>query len=328
MNLDSSLEDIIKNFDEKNNLESYIRELSGETEIMFKLKESQSSQTLNISNFMGFTNLQKMVDNFYPQRKYYEQILYLDLLSFKEIIDNKKVQWLYSTNKDQRGVTSAKQIKNIIGMQLCPFHIYAQSSNVDYDNFRILIEELSNQAYYSQSGKFHFDTLPNKTPSILNLTYNMIPSNNGWFWFRSPIQIFDTITVVFKDQNGVKNFSDIVRTDSNLDTVSTNDILNVYATDPVAVEIKNIDLGNGATDRVIIRGFTTDQPTTDKNIIDKINTQYGHLITPNFTYVDAAIDLIGVDGTGLVGTPILSNMIMYNVGAESFVLPIRFICIE
>ena len=125
----------------------------------------------------------------------------------------------------QQGTVSViGKVRDIVGLRLYPVtatlitplpapgKIWINNvANLNY-NFTILIKEFQAQSYAAHTGvKFHF----NLFPYIMNYSYTFdnqpyTPANpyieyvtsgkgNGWFWFKTPITLANTLTIQMSD---------------------------------------------------------------------------------------------------------------------------------
>ncbi len=134
-------------------------------------------------------------------------------------------------------VSCVNNIRDLVGMRIfpvkadltCPINengkiYYNNVVNVN-NNFTILIEEFKAQSFIGRDGRrFHFVLFPaimnfisqNRGPPITPanpyIEYTTSGKGNGWFWFRTPITEFSTITISIGDPFDLVNLSNNVRT--------------------------------------------------------------------------------------------------------------------
>jgi hypothetical protein len=132
-------------------------------------------------------------------------------------------------------VSTVNNIRDLVGMRIFPVTMqlitpvgetgktYVNNIVNINNNFTILIHEFQAQSFVGREGrKFHFSLFPalmNPT-TIFNPKLNATPidpyyefttsgKGNGWFWFRTPITEFSTMTI------SIGNPFDLVRPNAN-----------------------------------------------------------------------------------------------------------------
>lgn len=168
-------------------------------------------------------------DKYYIQRKLtpHAQYQYAYVLldtgnASAELSSGNKFVWKVTNFVSlETGVVSCvNNIRDIVGMRLFPVKANLispinESGKIYYNNvvnvnnnFTILIEEFKAQSFIGRDGrKFHFVLFPAImnleeqkfgspiTPANPYIEYVTSGKGNGWFWFRTPITEFSTLTI-------------------------------------------------------------------------------------------------------------------------------------
>ena len=173
-----------------------------------------------------------------------------------------------------RGVnTSGGTVRNIISMKLYQFVFpNLDTLNVDSGRLAIYFQELKDASFISSaSNSYHWllrvaqgDALPQ--PSNLFVQCQVEDYQDGVVYFNKPITVIDKFTINFYDPLNIITIpydrSSAIITSYGLSTSIQTSIVN------------NLTVGG----RVIISGFTTDDPTADAAVIAAINNPLGVLV--------------------------------------------------
>lgn len=190
-----------------------------------KQASKKSGKQIQISRFLALASklhLQRVVN---PTSLYKYAYVLLDTdNAASELSSGSTFGWnLINFVSLQLGTVSViGKVRNIVGVRLYPvtgiFNIpievpgktwISYVANLNY-NFTLLIKEFQAQAYVAHGTKYHF----NLFPYVMNYTYYnnypIMPLNpyieyvtsgkgNGWFWFKTPIILANTLTVQLGD---------------------------------------------------------------------------------------------------------------------------------
>ncbi len=173
-----------------------------------------------------------------------------------------KFVWNFLPNTDvQTGTVNAVgRIRDLIGMRVFPIkanftsppsttYPFNNAGNITLqpkyfnnyinpnNNFTILIHEFEAQCFVGRDGrKFHFVFFPTVMNLINNREFKIIPAEpyieyltsgkgNGWFWFRTPITSFSTLTMTMANPFETISLSKNVRTLVPIELIYLNDAI-------------------------------------------------------------------------------------------------------
>ena len=234
---------------------------------------------VNLASFFGFTDIKDILRTFNPKALWLKNYLIMDSRYRNLSTDGTTTfQWLYNDMNDilngGRGVnTSGGTVRNIISMKLYQFVFpNLDTLNVDSGRLAIYFQELKDASFISSaSNSYHWllrvaqgDALPQ--PSNLFVQCQVEDYQDGVVYFNKPITVIDKFTINFYDPLNIITIpydrSSAIITSYGLSTSIQTSIVN------------NLTVGG----RVIISGFTTDDPTADAAVIAAINNPLGVLV--------------------------------------------------
>lgn len=259
-----------------------------------KTSDIKSSDIKSVSTDMKLQPIQNiylLLDSKYRN-------LSTDLNVFKWVINN-------NTNTVQGSVnTLASNIKNIINIQFSNIQIpYTPSADNVYKKISLFIEEFSSMAILAHPNiRYHmlFDS------SVAINRINLIPdgSDDGYFRFYKPLNILDSITIIFKSPFSEINFL------KDRYHIHTN---NGLVTTLVFSEPHNMTDG----ELIHIEGYGTLATNLDIIQITDINKDTGHIVT----YIDNYNLSINVITTTV--TPDPNNTPLVFVASRRILIPMR-----
>ncbi len=186
---------------------------------------------------------------FVPRAQYKYVYVLLDTSNALNVNgDGTIFQWNFVTNANiQPGVVNAiGKVRDLVAVRCYPVKAnydlttglppghYNNFVNLN-NNFTILIQEFAPQSYIGRDGRrFHFALFPVLmnplyagavvySPTDPYYEYVTTGKGNGWFYFRTPIVSFSTLTVSMADPFGLIKLSNTVRTLIPLMFVYLND---------------------------------------------------------------------------------------------------------
>jgi hypothetical protein len=200
-----------------------------ETDHVVNVTDDSSESIHTNSANQKINKIFNVKDKYYIQRKLtpHAQYQYAYVLldtgnASTELSSGNKFVWKVTNFVSlETGVVSCvNNIRDIVGMRLFPVKAnlispinengkiyYNNVVNVN-NNFTILIEEFKAQSFIGRDGrKFHFVLFPAImnleeqkfgspiTPANPYIEYVTSGKGNGWFWFRTPITEFNTLTI-------------------------------------------------------------------------------------------------------------------------------------
>ena len=222
--------EIDKNNIDKNNIFNNIDNTSDDKETDRDNTPGDSSESIHTNSANQKINkIFNVKDKYYIQRKLtpHAQYQYAYVLldtgnASTELSSGNKFVWKVTNFVSlETGVVSCvNNIRDIVGMRLFPVKANLispinESGKIYYNNvvnvnnnFTILIEEFKAQSFIGRDGrKFHFVLFPAImnleeqkygspiTPANPYIEYVTSGKGNGWFWFRTPITEFSTLTI-------------------------------------------------------------------------------------------------------------------------------------
>lgn len=278
----------------------------------------------NVVNLLQIDNIDDLIDCVNYKAKYKSH--YITLNTNKAIFnlnDPKDFHWKYYPNQriQTDGVSSYKNIQNIVGIRLTNVRLDAGSSSNNqklfpwYNNdgtetptlntpiLTLLIKEFDNQAIITGEGrKYHF-MLTNLIASMGET--EMETKGDGYYWFRHTIQQLESITInlaaPFYTIDLPIGFSYLKP--SNVTYVTPNMFLMWHAFDASYV----------ASDTIYIAGYTTDTPIIHKDFISYVNRQEGHIVTqkiPTFLRINVDTAHSGIVPSSLSYNASLDGIVM------------------
>ncbi len=188
-----------------------------------KEKLSSGDYKSQISKFYGMSDkwhIQRMVN---PKAQHQYAYVLLDTNNAApELTSTTTFGWNVINYISQRSgtVSMVSNIRDLVGMRIFPVTMqlitpvgeagktYTNNVTNINNNFTILIHEFQAQSFVGREGrKFHFALFPAlMNPQFPSIGPSFTPANpyfefttsgkaNGWFWFRTPITEFSTMTI-------------------------------------------------------------------------------------------------------------------------------------
>jgi hypothetical protein len=140
------------------------------------------------------------------------------------------------------------------------------------DRLSILIEEFASQAFIiDKDRKYHFITKPLVGFALNSYFTECIIEgfNDGIFRFNKPIKTFDSLTISLGDPSSLIEFDQDTFNIVSFEN-GDNDNLRINFNEKHNLTILNLE-----KHLVMISGFTTADPGTDKDYIKQVNSPYG-----------------------------------------------------
>lgn len=234
---------------------------------------------VNLASFFGFTDIKDILRTFNPNALWLKNYLIMDSRYRNLSTDGTTTfQWLYNDMNDVlnggRGVnTSGGTVRNIIAMKLYQF-VFPNVDTLDVDSGRLAIyfQELKDASFISSaSNSYHWllrvaqgDALPQ--PSNLFVQCQVEDYQDGIVYFNKPITTIDKFTINFYDPLNIVTLP----YDRSSATITSYGVTTTIQTSIV----NNLSVGG----RVIISGFTTNDPSADAATIAEMNNQMGILV--------------------------------------------------
>lgn len=289
-----------------------------------RLLQSANVQTvipLNINNLFGIDR-HRVLEYINPSYTFRHITIGFDS-RFATNRSEYSISWTISNYvADQRAnvISLIKPLTNIIGMKcnpcIFPTGMYLMSP-FNGEMF-MFINELSAQSFQTPDKKYHFyftmdpnNKAGNETLETFN--HEIIPANNGYFWFNKPITSLDTITMQFLstsqpiniEYTGLYSFWLFTGFQTGLDTTI------IFRDNPRALK---------AGQRVWINNIVTSP--SNSALVEELQRPEGHIL------IEVVYDLITelaiqVDTRTWVGA---APDICLFVKAE-FIMQIEFICL-
>ncbi len=217
-------------------------------------------------------------------------------------VSTQYMKWnYYPEQANQLGtVFSNESIENIYSMKtlrvLFPT-IYLPGLDYPSRYLTLLINEFSGDAYFHKNRNYHFSYRPLVNSKGIDddfidaiSWYQLLPTDSGEFIFRTPIKSISSFTISFANPTNL--------IDLPLSFVQNK--LNQYTSVGITTEITvtaPISFGSFSDgDKIILSNYTTNDPIGDKDLIDVMNSQFGHIITK----IDLQTISIDIDTTGIL----------------------------
>ncbi len=206
-----------------------LKDVLGDDEAIEKIKAvkkeklSSGDYKSQISKFYGMSDkwhIQRMVN---PKAQYQYAYVLLDTNNAApELTSTTTFGWNVINYISQRSgtVSMVSNIRDLVGMRIFPVTMqlitpvgeagktYTNNVTNINNNFTILIHEFQAQSFVGREGrKFHFALFPalmnpqfpaqgpSFTPANPYFEFTTSGKANGWFWFRTPITEFSTMTI-------------------------------------------------------------------------------------------------------------------------------------
>lgn len=264
------------------------------------LNASDIVNPINVANFFGLTDTKDVLRTFNPSSLYLKNYMIMDSRYRNLSTDGTTTfQWQYNDMNDLlnqgRGVnTSGGTVRNIISLKLYQFMFpNVDTLNNDSGRLSIYIQELKDASFIASGGtSYHWllrvaqgEALPQ--PSPLFVQCQVEDYQDGIVYFNKPIVNIDKFTINFYDPLNVVTLP----YDRSAATLAYG------ATTTITTTIDN-NLSVGG--RVIISGFTTNDPTVDKAVIAQINNPLGVVVTNILTPQAFTVD---IDTSTITPTP-------------------------
>jgi hypothetical protein len=245
---------------------------------------------VNLATLFGLTTQKEIQMTFNPQARYIKNYLILDSKYRNLNTDGMtKFQWIYNDASDlpTRGVsTSGGTVSNIVAMKMYQF-VFPNVSGLSADSGRlgVYIQEFKDASFIANgAASYHWllrvaqgNTLPQ--PSPLFVQCETEDYQDGILYFNKPLVNIDRFTISFSDPLNTIS----IPYDRSIATLTYG------ATTTINTSIvNNLTIGG----RVMITGFTTDDPSADAAVIAQMNDPLG-LIVSNI--IDADTFVVAVD---------------------------------
>jgi hypothetical protein len=205
-------------------VEEVIKEALDDTEAVKLIKKERSKEkTSDLTKFYGISDIWYIQRAITPKSQYQYAYVLLDTNNVAPELSGKTTfGWRVLNYLTQQAgtVSVCNNIRDLVGMRIFPVtsqlitpvgetgKIYTNNNINMNNNFTILIHEFQAQSFIGREGRrFHFSLFP----QIMNFNYTIsdvgvIPQNpyieftvsgkcNGWFWFKTPITEFSTMTI-------------------------------------------------------------------------------------------------------------------------------------
>ncbi len=196
---------------------------------------------LQLKSLFGVADKFKLQRQINPAAQYQYAFVMLDTSNIDtNLSTDTKYSWkVVNYPTQERGtITVANSTRDLVGMRIFPMTTVLtapikEPGKVNYTNpvvnlnhnFTILIHEFQAQSYVGRDGrKFHFVLFPQLmnpaqpekgppyTPATPYLEFVTSGKMNGWFWFRTPITEFSTMTVSMGNPFDLLTLSQTTRT--------------------------------------------------------------------------------------------------------------------
>jgi hypothetical protein len=272
----------------------------------------------NIVSFLGKSDDVSIQTMLNPQAAWKYNYIILDSRHRDQSVDGiTKFKWTFlsgSTSNSEGVVNSLGDVKQLIAISCPNIRIpYSNSNDIvltnSYRRVTMLIEEFNSQSIIAQEGRrYHFMFEAALDNNMLDLRAS--PNEEATFEFAKPITQLDTFTISFANPLEIINFD------------KDRLIMNVNYTNParfIASEAHNLQTG----DQIYINGFTSNDPITDKGIIDYTNRINGfNIIVIDANTFDAYLGDQGLDLTQ-VTDPINPYNIPIYFGSKRIFIPLK-----
>lgn len=244
------------------------------------IKKSLKSEIGSIIQKNQSRDLQMLIN---PRSRYKSKIIFLDSF-FQNLTLNGTgiMRWDLNPSKnvpDELGIVNINSnIQNIVGMRLggskwSAVSLIGAATYIDdnrLNRYSMFIEELSAQSFIGTDGyRFHFMMqasgagVDDEANIYEQYEMQLVPFNKGYYWFREPVTLLNSITFRFGDPfNQIRIVSNVFR-----------GIL-IEGTNPMTVYVPSI---GGRTfwfesfRPFTPTGFTTGDPVADAALIEQIN---------------------------------------------------------
>lgn len=250
-----------------------------------------ASKAINIASIFGIKDKYQLQRSLHPQLQYTKNYIILDSKNRVPSNNLQQMQWLYLSDATfQQGTVNTKgQVRDLIGIRMYPLRA-AQNFGISgaYNpTYTLLIEEFKAQSFIGHQGRnFHFmlrqtpnPTTPPTAPAVAQ--QELMPMNDGYFWFRKPFTTINTLTISLANPLVVINIP-----------VAQQVLYSQYFTYGLTtVVVTPFATGYTTGDTVVLSNFTTANPVADAAVIAQMNDPAGHVIT----VVDANTFIIPVD---------------------------------
>lgn len=217
------MEDLLKNAEtdqEALELVKYKRNRLTLTDGLENLEESKNSK---IKKFYGMSDKWYIQRALNPTAQYQYAYVLLDTNNAAaELSSDTQFGWRVINYISQQSgtVSTVSNIRDLVGMRIFPIttqlitpvgetgKVYTNNVANINNNFTVLIHEFQAQSFVGRDGrKFHFALFPALmnlqtvffgsaiTPANPYFEFTTSGKANGWFWFRTPITEFSTMTI-------------------------------------------------------------------------------------------------------------------------------------
>lgn len=200
----------------------------------------QNQLISSVTKFYGLSDLHYLTRRLNPSSQYQYGYVLLDTNNADaDLSTDVKFAWRvlnYDSTSDGT-VNVPSNTRDLVGMRIFPITMklttpvgepdktYFNNIITENSNYTVLIHEFQAQSYIGREGrKFHFVLFPYlMNPSTPKKGPAYTPGNpyiefvtggkaNGWFWFRTPITEFSTMTVSIGNPFNLVTLSNTVRT--------------------------------------------------------------------------------------------------------------------
>ena len=226
-----------------------------------------------ITKILNFDKMKDLATHINPSLGYRRDYIMFDskyrILNESKNANITEFIWGYTPGKTIQvgNVNSSSEIENIVCLRLqsfcMPYGIEFYDGLSSYTRISVVIEEISAQSYIVSAVKrSHWILKHNEfksTPDTKRIEFSADDFNNGEYWFNKPITYLDNLTI--------KIGSPTLPISFNYD----RDTCTATYGNPTIITTTYPHKFTGST-YITLSNFTTNDPITDKAIIDSINS--------------------------------------------------------
>lgn len=266
----------------------------------------------NVQQIFGKSDFSAVINAFNPAATLKKNYIVFDSRYRNQDTDGRSsMSWNFLSNSASNisgSINSLGDVKNISAIRVYPFRIPYQDIifNNSYKRLTMLINEFSGQAFIGQENRrFHFILDAEEDDNSIKLS--PLSNNNGLFEFAKTISIIDTLTLTF----GMPLEPVIFDIDRGTVTITYSNPARFTMTNHVPHSLQT-------GDQIYFTGFTSNNPTNDYTVINKLNNSHGYnmFAVDNYSF-DVNIDL------SVVTAPINNLIIGVYFGSKRIIIPLE-----
>jgi hypothetical protein len=294
-----------------NRAKTYIETINDREVVISRLNQSNNTQTNYSETSIGnFLDIKKLI-----VEKEYINYIYASSDNRSDESTNSNLLWYININLPSysKGIINLTNFTNrtvhkiklhkVVFDNLTQPHLTNLLNGVCY----IELTNLAETSFFSENFRFHFYlTLSDRKGS--RCVFTPKNSNNGFLYFRTPINIFDSLSVKFYSSTSLVEFPAALATTTG--SFVNRSLINGSDTFPYVLAIPDTYLNPNFQYTVRLSGFTTNNPIADAALISAFNQIHTLTYIRTFSFPGITINTMWEVPIDLTGASINVNQVI------------------